>query len=330
MIKTIPTWQMMMLTRGKIVGLVILGFLPAFIIGGAWIFLEGLQSGQTRKAAMGLICMIFFGLGILLLAPSKQYVPGKTFQAYRNKKLHTQKAVKYGYAIIVLFCAIFAILVPEQMLKALGYGVVGIIGIYTYSKSLKFHADIDYSTNEYLTTSLGFAPGEKILVSYQNFEAGEVYAGSNAFAATATKLIAASFDGDQWIKLSRDMNQISRIGIIGDENQNYFVKLQFNDGADALLCVGLFEKLTSSPALIIKKLLEAIDTSLLGAGGASKTAQRRRVVVNSDTAALPSENVVPQAPLASSAPTRNIEVPSSVLDATKGAEDASPGRRLEL
>lgn len=311
-------------------GLLILGFLPVFIIGGAWVFLEGLQSGQTRKAALGLICVIFFGLGIVLLAPSKQYIPGKTFQAYRNKNLHTQKAVKYGYAILVIFCAIFAILVPEHMVKTLGYGVVAIIGIYTYSKSLKFHADIDFSTNEYLTTALGFAPGEKILVSYQNFESGEVYAGSNAFAATATKLIAASFDGDQWIKLSRDMNQISRIGIIGDESQNYFVKLQFTDGTDALLCVGLFEKLTSNPTLTIKRLLEAIDASLLGAGGAAQTAQRRRVVVNSGAPISTSEHIAPEAALASGAPARNIEVAPDVLSDIKAAVDIPPGRRLEL
>lgn len=154
--------------------------------------------------------------------------------------------------------------------------------------------------------------------------------GSNAFAATATKLIAASFDGYLWIKLSRDLNQVSHIGIIGDENQSYFVKLQFNDGTDALLRVGLYENLTSSPILVIRRLLEAIDASLLCGSGVSQKAQRRRVVVNAGTPTERSKVAVPEAALASKAPMRNIEVAPDVLTAIQNAEEVVPGRRLEL
>src|SRR5471030_3258154 len=149
MIKTIPMWKIMMDTKGIIVGLVILAGLPVFIIGGAWMLLDGLQHGQYSVAAAGLLSLIFFGACALLIALSRKYIPGKTFLIYRNKKLHTRKALNYGYAITVLICVFFAALAPDHALNTLAYGVAAISSIYVYSKSLKFHADIDYSTNEY-------------------------------------------------------------------------------------------------------------------------------------------------------------------------------------
>lgn len=162
-----------MATKGKITGLVLLACLPVFIVGGAWAFLEGLQYGQKRQAAMGLSCVVFFGACALLFASSKKYIPGETFQGYRNKKLSTKTAINYGYGIIVFIFAVFFAIAPKDALRAIGYGLFGIVGLYVLSKSLKFHADIDFSTNEYLATVLGFPVGEKILVSYQNFDADE-------------------------------------------------------------------------------------------------------------------------------------------------------------
>ncbi|WP_207283838.1 hypothetical protein [Pseudomonas sp. FW300-N2F2] len=330
MIKTIPMWAMMMATKGKKTGLAVLASFPIFIVTGTWMFLDGLQNGQKRQAAIGLICLVFFGACTLLFAPSKKYIPGKTFQGYRNKKLSTKTAINYGYGIVVFIFAVFLFLAPEHALSIIVSGLAGLFSLYILSKSLKFHADIDFSTNEYLATALGFPVGEKILVSYQNFDADGVEIGSNAFAATATRLTLASFDGEHWRKLSRDLSQVSRIGIIGDENQNYFVKLQFNDGADALLRIGLYEKLTSNPTLVIRKLLETIDAGLLGDSGTSPAAQRRRVVVNSGTPISVSKTVAPEATLVSKAPMRNLEVAPDVLIAIQSAEEDVLRRRLEL
>ncbi|MGY2440302.1 hypothetical protein [Pseudomonas sp. SDO52101_S400] len=317
-------------TKGKIIGLLLLATLPAFIAGGAWMFVEGLQKGLINQAIMGFIAMAFFGAGTILFAPSKKYVPGKTFSMYRNKKFSTKTYVNYGYGIIVLIFVVFAVLSPKDALKSIGYGLVAIYGLYVYSKSLKFHADVDFSANEYLATALGFSAGEEILLSYQNFDADEVKAGSNAFAATATKLIVASFDGNAWAKLSKDLNQLSRIGIIGNDSQTYAIKLEFNDGIDALLYIGLYDKLTSNPFMVIRGLLETIDASLLSDSSAPQTTKRRRVVVNSDTSAAISENVSTDATLAAGAPVRNIEVAPDVLNAIQNAEVTVSGRRLEL
>ncbi|MDF3935981.1 hypothetical protein [Pseudomonas citronellolis] len=319
-----------MATKGKIAGLAVLAVLPILIVAGAGMFLDGLTSGQMRQAALGLIGLAFFGVCALALAPSKKYIPGKTFQVYRNKKLSTQTAINYGYGFMGFIVAVFVVLEPGYAIKAIVLGLLGISGLYVLSKSLKFHADIDFSTNEYLANALGFSVGEKILASYQNFYADEVKAGSNAFAATATKIVVASFDGVVWSKLSRDLDQVSHIGIIGDENQNYFVKLKFSDGADVLLSIGLYEKITSNPVLVIRKLLETIDASLLGGSGASQTAPRRRKVVNPGTPASTSGASAPETAHASTAPMRNIDLSPEVLIAIQSAEEVVSGRKLEL
>lgn len=326
MIKTIPMWKMVMTTRGKATALVLLAFIPVFIVGGAWMFIQGLQNGQHRDAVIGLICAVFFGVCALLFTPSKKYIPGKTFQSYRSKKLSSQIAINYGYGIIVFISACCVVFVPEYRINSVIYGLASLFSLYILSKSLRFHADVDFSTNEYLATELGFPAGEKIQLSYQNFSADYAETGSNAFAASATKLIVASFDGHAWSTLSRDLNQISDIGIIGDKNQSYFVKLQFNDETDTLLHIGLYEKLTSSPILVIKKLLETIDANLMGAGSAPQPRQRRRVVTNAGT---PTEGPKAVAP-GSTAPARNIEVVPPVSTAAQAAEDVVPGRKLEL
>ncbi|MCP1650582.1 hypothetical protein [Pseudomonas nitroreducens] len=330
MIKAIPMWKMLMATKGKMTGLAVLACLPLFIIAGTWMFLEGLQTGQKRQAAIGLISLVGFGACALVFAPARKYIPGKTFRAYRNKKSSMQKAINYGYGAIAFTVLVFVVLSPADTIRAIFFGLAGIFGLYVLSKSFKFHGDVDFSTNEYLASALGVSVGEKVLLSYQNFNTDEVEPGSNAFAATATKLIAAVFDGVAWRKISRDLNQISHIGIIGSEEQDYYVKLEFSDGLYVLLCIGLYDKLTSNPILVIRRLLEVIDASLLGSSDAPLAAQRRRVVVKTDAPALTPVVSAGEAMPVSLAPIRNIELSSEVLMAIQGAEEVVPGRRLEL
>ncbi|MDH1008614.1 hypothetical protein N5J43_17860 [Pseudomonas nicosulfuronedens] len=330
MIKTIPMWKMLMVSKGKIMGLAVLAFLPVFIVAGAWMFLEGLQTGQKRQAAIGLASLVSFGACTLAFAPPRKYIPGKTFLAYRNKKLVIQKAINYGYAAVVSVFLLLAVVSPSDAVGLTIMALVVCSSLYVLSKSLKFHADVDFSTNEYLANALGFSVGEKVLLSYQNFNTNDVEQGSNAFAATATKLIVASFDGVAWTKLSRDLSLISHIGIIGSEDQDYFVKLQFGDGGHVLLCISLFEKITSNPILVIRRLLEAIDASILGSTEATQILHRRRVVLSSEAPLPTPEAFAPEAAPAPSAPIRNIELSPELLVAIRGAEEVAPGRRLEI
>jgi hypothetical protein len=330
MIKTIPMWKMAMEVKGKIIGLFLFVAVPAFVAVSAWMFVDALKKGQIRHAMVGFIAVVFFGACSIILAPSKTYVPGKTFKFYRDKRFSSKKYINYAYAITVFIFAVIASLSLDDALKSMGYGSIALYAIYIYSKSARFHADVDFSTNEYLTTALGFSAGEKILLSYQNFDAEEVKSGSNAFAVTATKFILASFDGEVWTKLSNDLNQVSGIGIIGKDGQGCAMKLEFNDGVDALFYIGLYDKLTSNPFMVIRRLLEAIDASLQSDQDAPQTTKRRRVVVNSDTSTSISENVSADATLAAKAPVRNIEVAPDVLNAIQKAEVTVSGRRLEL
>ncbi|WP_225610014.1 hypothetical protein [Pseudomonas sp. PDM02] len=85
MIKTIPMWKMMMATKGKKTGLAILSCLPVFIVTGAWMFLEGLQNGQKRQAAMGLIGLIFLVCASCYLHLQKNIFPAKHFRLIEIK-----------------------------------------------------------------------------------------------------------------------------------------------------------------------------------------------------------------------------------------------------
>lgn len=318
MIKTIPTWKILIATEGKLKGSLFLVLFLIAIAASLMVFIGATYKQQLSYALLGFFGLLLFGGGTVSLLLSKQYVPGKTFWFYRDKKFTTQTAIKCSYVGMILFTAVFVALNPKQALHTIGMGLLGLAGPYYWSKSLKFHADVDFAASEYLATALGFSTGEKILVSCQNFGAGKLKAGSNVFAATATKLIVASFDGHAWKKLSRDLSQVSHIGILSNQNQGYFVMLKFNDGADALLSVDLFEKLTSHPILVVRKLLESIDASLLGDHAAPQVARRNRVVAATESAP------------ASTAATRNIEFTPEMLTALQNAEEVAPGRRLEI
>ncbi|MGC5702288.1 hypothetical protein J4P02_19000 [Pseudomonas sp. NFXW11] len=328
MITTVPLWKMFIETKGKARSLAILAMLPVFVAGGVLAFLEGLQSGRTKTAVLGLIGVIFFGLAaVIIFIPGRKYAPGKSFTGYRSKQAKVQKLIKYGFWILPLLAIGLILILPSNYIFISANTVIASIGLYHWSKSIKFHEDIDFSANQYLASSLGIAPGEKALVSYQNFYDDDIQRGSNAFIASATKLIIASFNGNHWEKLSRDLNQITHIGIIGNESQTYYVKLIFDDSTDVLLSIGLYEKATSNPALTIKRLLEVIDSSLLGENSAPQTSQRRRVIAIQDT---PQAQTSPTDSNTSTPPLRNIELSSTTLNNIKNAEEIKPGRKLEL
>ncbi|WP_040064749.1 hypothetical protein [Pseudomonas batumici] len=326
MVTTIPLWKMIMETKGKVVGLFILAMIPVLTAGGIGVFLDGLQNGKNGSAALGLLGALFFGAAVVLFIPQRKYIAGKSFVAYRSKQLLAQKSVKYGYWIVALFAIVFLLLDPSRIVLVGASTITAFAGFYALSKSLKFHEDVDYSANEYLASSLGINTGEKALASYQNFDADNIQRGSNAFVATATQLVVATFNGEYWEKLSRPLNQITRIGIIGDEDNSHCVKLIFNDGSGTLLRIGLHEKLTSSPSLVIKRLLEVIDANLLGADAAPKAPQRRRVVLTDDTTPSQTSTLEPETSTAA----RDMELAPAPSSDAKNAEVARSGRKLEL
>nr|WP_243433749.1 hypothetical protein [Pseudomonas sp. 50_B] len=314
-------------TKGRAYGLAIIATFPVLCTGGALAFLEGLQTGKTRTAILGLITVILFGLGaVITLTPGRKYIPGKSFTGYRSKQAKVQKLIKHGFWIIILLAAGLTLIIPSRYIIISLSTIGALTSLYHYSKSIKFHEDIDFSTNQYLASSLQIVPGEKVLASYQNFHDDDIQRGSNAFIVTATKLIIASFNGEHWEKFSRELNQITHIGIVGNESETYFVKLIFDDGTDALLRIGLYEKLTSTPALVIKRLLEVIDSSLLGDHSAAKASQRRRVIAPQSATQAPTPPVKSE----TAATPRNIEIAPTTLNDIKNSEEVKSGRKLEL
>ncbi|WVV47142.1 hypothetical protein THH46_19595 [Pseudomonas sp. NA13] len=75
---------MMMITKGNKTGFAVLASLPVFIVAGAWMFLEGLQSGQKRQAAMGLICLVFWCVR-LAICTFKNIFPARHFRVIEIK-----------------------------------------------------------------------------------------------------------------------------------------------------------------------------------------------------------------------------------------------------
>lgn len=300
---------------------------PVLCAGGALVFLEGLQTSKTRTAILGLITVIFFGLGaVIMFIPGRKYIPEKSFPNYRLKQTKVQSLIKHGFWITILLAAGLILITPSSYIFISLSTTSALITLYYYSKSIKLHEDIDFSANQYLTSSLQIVLREKVLTSYQNFHDDDIQRGSNAFIVTATKLIIASFDGEHWGKISRELNQITHIGVIANESERYFVKLIFDDGTDALLLISFYEKLTSTPALIIKRLLEVIDSNLLGNNSAAKASQRRRVIAPQGATQAPTPPVKSE----TAATPRNIEVSPTTLNDIKNAEEIRPSRKLEL
>lgn len=318
---------MLIETKGKAYGLAIITTFPVLCTGGVLVFLEGLQTGKTRTAILGLITVIFFGLGaVITFIPGRKYIPGKTFTGYRSKQAKVQKLIKQGFWVIILLAIGLTLIIPSRYILISLTTIGTLISLYHYSKSIKLHEDIDFSTNQYLASSLQIVPGEKVLASYQNFDDDDIQRGSNAFIVTATKLIIASFDGEHWGKISRELNQITHIGVIANESERYFVKLIFDDGTDALLLISFYEKLSSAPVLIIKRLLEVIDSNLLGNNSAAKASQRRRVIAPQGATQAPTPPVESE----TAATPRNIEISPITLNDIKNAEEIRPSRKLEL
>lgn len=321
MIKTIPIWKMFLETKGKTTGIAILTTLPIFIGTGIAAFFYGLKTGQYKYAIPGFLCASFFLLVLVVfIFPQTEYIPGKTFLGYRSKLKKSQSIIKYSGWFFTALGLAFSIFFPSKIIITLTILFNAYIALYLVSKSLKFHEDVDHSTNHFLSSSLGIDTDEKILVSYQNFEPSDIKEGCNAFIVTPTKLMTASFNENNWKKLSRNLDQITHIGVISDDTGNSCVKLIFSDGADVLLRITLYEKLSSNPTLVTKRLLEAIDANLLGHPLEEKAPRRRRVVTSNENSPTP----VSTPETRKSAPTRELELTPAHTEPPKS------GRKLEL
>lgn len=325
MITIIPLWKMLIDKEGKARGLAILATLPIFIATGALAFINGLQTGRIGSALVGLMGVIFFGLAaVILFTPTNKYIPRQSFIGYRSTQAKAQKSIKYAALTLPLLAIGLSLLMPSIYISIIAITTTALIIFYQISKSIKRHEDIDFSTNLYLVSSLGIDPGEKALASYQNFSTDNIRRGSNAFVATANKLVIASFNGKFWEKLSRDLNQITQIGIIADRTETHHIKLIFDDGTDAVLRIQLDNKSTSNPKLIIKRLLEVIDNKLLGENTAKTASISRQAITAEDTAPPKTSN--PKTLEVA----RSIEIAQTILNDIKNAKEIMPGRKLEL
>ncbi len=310
-------------------GYALIAMVPIFIISGIWISLTAASSGDYKGAAMGIICIIFFGFA-LVFSFSRSYIPGKSFAWVRGDINSMKKRYNLGIASLLAIIVVFSFLDPRSTIRNVLLGSWGIYTFYGMRKSLKVHADVDYAANQTMAITLGIPINEKALLSYQNFDSVNPKPGSNLFIVTALRLVAATYDGRQWQKMTRNLDQIRRIGFLGSDNGTGFsVRLVFDDNSAALLRMNVFDKLTSSPHMIAKKFLDILDHSLERSPSVEGRLKRRRVSVDQPPPPQPEEHPA-QALLSEAKEARVLEISSNVPASLASAIEIPSGRTLEL
>jgi hypothetical protein len=261
-----------------------------------------------------LLLFSFWGLRYFYL--SKIYIPGKSFFIER---LNKQK-------VKILLIIIFAINITLELNHYRIHGSLNIpylvvfIVIYYYLKSLKVHADIDYTTNEYLTELIGIDVDEKIKASYQNFDSTKkIKKDNNLIIVTTRKIYFANYNGKNWETMTKLLSDINKIGIARNDADSY-LKLIFSDETSLGLRLELDEKITTTPQLFLKQFLSTLDDSLLGVQSPSGNSRRRVSISNENKIVAGNSGNL----------SRIIELNPILINELKSSEEIKSGRNLEI
>jgi hypothetical protein len=280
----------------------------------------------SGEVFIGLLVTIVFGLIAVAIFKGGEYKPGKSFRMERLDKQVLNKYIKYSAIGLVAFILIFILIIiliggerPNLWIWMIDSIIVSGVGLYYFAKSVKFHEDIDYESNERLAELIGEKVDEKIIASYQNFDGNETKRrkNENIIVVTNRKIFFAVFNGTNWMTLNKLFSGIQQIGVTHND-VNYFLKLVFTDNTS--LGLRLDEKMTTTPQLFIRQFLTALDSYLLGYD-AVPTTSRRRVSVETGTAEAKNQPAVK---------TCIIELNTALINDLKQAEAVQPGRVLEL
>ena len=328
-IYVISGFEMMSAVKGKIQTILLLCIaLPIFVLGGVLMFLT---AEEPSDKVIGLICTLLFGIaGIIFFKFSKggKYVPGKTFLFYRKSKEKIKAYTLYAGVAGIIFCCLC--LLFASTLKSAGSAIIGIVGmialIYYTNKSFKVHEDIDYVSSAEMEQIIGVEIDEKIQATYQNFDSSEedcLNDDCNIMMVTDKKIYFAYYDSDRWYFVNKKLDEISRLGQIGDnqETGKLYLRLEFVDGTTIILHMDAMGKMTSNPTLFLKKFLETLDAVVLGTVD-EKISSRRRVSVNSAT---PDAQHCEQ-----KTENRKLDLGNSIIEGLRNATPVESGRVIEL
>ena len=282
---------------------------------------DGFENEHFINIFYGLLCVILFGAIGLSVFKGGKYEPEKSFFFERMNKEKLNKQLIYSAIFLSVFCLMVLLLDGKHVIKTIGYSFAGFIGLYYMSKSIKFHEDIDYETNEFLADILGLNIDEKIVASYQNFDSSKAMRkkNDNLILVTNRKVFFAVFNGTNWMTLNKLLSEIEKIGIARNDVNSY-LKLVFADNTSLGLRLDFYEKITTTPQLFVKQFLSTLDASLLGYDVVSSNTKRRVSISNENSSVV--NNFVNQ--------TRSIEINSTLKDELKSSEEIKSGRILEI
>ncbi len=332
-IKVIPYSKMLSLS-GRKMGLMFLRFVCIFLILLEVLCLYIVCSGQTSDVLEGilvnvtLISLVLFLYYFSFNVKEKDYIAGKTFKIPRMSK-EKQRKLLIWFVVILIFVCLLSIIDGQwnQILTLIG----GVIAFYYFAKSLKFHENVDYVVNQSMEELIGVNIDEKICASYQNFDNAQKQCnkGDNLLVITNRKIFYANYNGETWLILKRNLNELTKIGYIdGYMGNDYYLGMEFSDTSSMCFKMGVMEKLTSNPSLFMKQFLDVLDAYVLGYDLA-KNKSRRRVPIDSNNIERKGEVNVSYQTL-NSARKVNLELGEEILSQIKVGDEIISGRKIEL
>ena len=302
--------------------------IPLLIISSLLMVIYG--EGPFTKA-IGLTGVLFFGIGGWLINRETVYKPGKSFPFLRQSKEKIRVITLYCGGACIIFIGLFLLftfLSPEGTSVSTYYrGIVGIVVIagfiYYTNKSFEVHENIDFVSSSEMEKIIGVENDEKIQITYQNFDssnATNIEDGCNIMMVTDKKIYFAYYEQNHWSYVIKKIDELSRIGYTGTEEELFF-ELVFSDDTIIILHMEIADKLTSNSTLFLKRFLEVLDSVLLGTVD-EKISSRRRISINKSPANTELTEKVDEG--------RNIEIDNRVLQGLKGATQVEAGRVLEF
>lgn len=320
-IEKLPQIKIISEYRGSSFVYLIYIVIPIFVIAGLFMAYNGLNDGKFINIFYGLLSILFFGAVGVSVFKGGEYEPEKSFFFERMNKDKLNKYIIYCAVGIIVFCGIIFILNGKEGIKTIGYSIAGFVSLYYWSKSIKFHEDIDYEANEFIADLIGLSVDEKIVASYQNFDSSKANRkkNDNLIVVTNRKIFFAVYSGTNWMTLNKLLSEIVKIGIARNDVNSY-LKLVFADNTSLGLRLDLYEKITTTPQLFVKQFLSTLDASLLGYDIVSSNS-RRRVSISNENSTL-ANNFGNQ--------TRSIEINPTLVNELKSSEEIKSGRILEI
>lgn len=290
------------------------------------------ESESFSTAIVGLLCTSMALLAFyFFLRGETNYVPGKSFKWVRLTK-DGQKKLAVWSVVLCGTLSIFTLVCGQW--TALCYSIGALIVLYYFIMSLKVHEDVDYVTNQAMEEMLGVDIDERVFASYQNFNntSKKQCKGNNLLVVTNRKIFYAIYNGNKWMILKRQLEELRKIGFINSisSSSESFLVLEFSDSSSICMKMDILGKLTSNPNLFIKQFLKVLDAYVSGYDIVKSKSRRRVSVTFASDNTIKTEEMNTYTQASNNARKVNIELGEDILAQINAGDEVTSGRRIEL